>query len=181
MSDSVRPHRWRPTRLPHPWDSLGKNTGVGCHFLLCKERWFPLYNSSRVLGNIVRTKLVTLSLGMARLVCTLCSLSGERGGIEYCMRAKLLQSCPTLCDPVDCGPPGSSVHGVLQTRLLEWVAMPFSKQAVQLNYFCRKLSVEEKLAACSYIAVYLVSWRKIKPKWPSPQIYAMWALLSRGD
>ena len=34
MSDSVRPHGWKPTRLPHPWDSPGKNTGVGCHFLL---------------------------------------------------------------------------------------------------------------------------------------------------
>ena len=34
MSDSVRPHRWQPTRLPRPWDSPGKNTGVGCHFLL---------------------------------------------------------------------------------------------------------------------------------------------------
>ena len=34
MSDSVRPHRQKPTRLPHPWDSPGKNTGVGCHFLL---------------------------------------------------------------------------------------------------------------------------------------------------
>ena len=34
MSDSVRPHRWQPTRLPHPWDSPGKNTGVGCHFLI---------------------------------------------------------------------------------------------------------------------------------------------------
>ena len=34
MSDSVRPHRWQPTRLPHPWDSPGKNTRVGCHFLL---------------------------------------------------------------------------------------------------------------------------------------------------
>ena len=34
MSDSVRPHRWSPTRLLCPWDSLGKNTGVGCHFLL---------------------------------------------------------------------------------------------------------------------------------------------------
>ena len=30
----MRPHRWQPTRLPHPWDSPGKNTGVGCHFLL---------------------------------------------------------------------------------------------------------------------------------------------------
>ena len=34
MSDSVQPHRRQPTRLPHPWDSQGKNTGVGCHFLL---------------------------------------------------------------------------------------------------------------------------------------------------
>ena len=34
LSDSVRPHRWQPTRLPHRWDSPGKNTGVGCHFLL---------------------------------------------------------------------------------------------------------------------------------------------------
>ena len=34
MSDSVRPHKQQPTRLPHPWDSQGKNTGVGCHFLL---------------------------------------------------------------------------------------------------------------------------------------------------
>ena len=34
VSDSVRPHRWQPTRLPRPWDSPDKNTGVGCHFLL---------------------------------------------------------------------------------------------------------------------------------------------------
>src|SRR5574337_857936 len=38
MSDSVRPHRWQPTRFPHPWDSPGKNTGVGCHFLLQCEK-----------------------------------------------------------------------------------------------------------------------------------------------
>ena len=38
MADSVQPHRWKPTRLPHPWDSPGKNTGVGCHFLLqCRK------------------------------------------------------------------------------------------------------------------------------------------------
>ena len=34
VSDSVRPQRWQPTRLPCPWDSPGKNTGVGCHFFL---------------------------------------------------------------------------------------------------------------------------------------------------
>ena len=39
MSDSVRPHRQQPTRLPRPWDSPGKNTGVGCHFLLQWWKW----------------------------------------------------------------------------------------------------------------------------------------------
>ena len=43
------------------------------------------------------------------------------------MHAKSLQSSPTLCDPVDCSPPGSSVHGILQARILEWVAMPSSR------------------------------------------------------
>ena len=39
VSDSVRPHRRKPTRLPRPWDSPGKNTGVGCHFLLQCTKW----------------------------------------------------------------------------------------------------------------------------------------------
>ena len=45
---------------------------------------------------------------------------------SVCMRALWLQSCLTLCDPMDCSPPGSSVHEILQTRILEWVAVPSS-------------------------------------------------------
>ena len=37
-----------------------------------------------------------------------------------------LQSCPTLCDPIDSSPPGSSIHGIFQARVLEWVAIAFS-------------------------------------------------------
>ena len=44
-----------------------------------------------------------------------------------CMHAKFLQLCPTLCDSVDCSPPGSCVHGILQARRLEWVALPSSR------------------------------------------------------
>ena len=44
------------------------------------------------------------------------------GKAKYLMHAKSLQSCPTLGDPMDCSPPGSSVHGILQARVLEWVA-----------------------------------------------------------
>ena len=40
--------------------------------------------------------------------------------------AKSLQWCPTLCDPIDCGPPGSALPGILQARTLEWVAISFS-------------------------------------------------------
>ena len=39
----------------------------------------------------------------------------------------VVQSCPTLCDPVDCSPPGSSIHGIVQAKTLEWFAIPFSK------------------------------------------------------
>ena len=80
--DTVRLHRRQPTRLPRPWDSPGKNTGVGCHFLL------------------------------------------------QCMKVKteseVAQSCRTLSDPMSCSPPGSSVHGIFQARVLEWVAIAFS-------------------------------------------------------
>ena len=73
MSDSVQPHRRQPTRLPHPWDSPGKNTGVGCHFLL------------------------------------------------QCMKVKreseVAQLCPTLHDPMDCSPPGSSIHGIFHSEV----------------------------------------------------------------
>ena len=39
---------------------------------------------------------------------------------------EVAQSCPTLCDPIDCSPPGSSTHEILQARILEWVAISFS-------------------------------------------------------
>ena len=41
------------------------------------------------------------------------------------------QSCPTLCEPMDCSPPGSSVHGIFWARILEWVAIPFSRGSSQ--------------------------------------------------
>ena len=46
---------------------------------------------------------------------------------EMCVCVLDAQSCPTLCDPMDCSLPGSSVHEILQARVLEWVAIPFSK------------------------------------------------------
>ena len=49
--------------------------------------------------------------------------------------AKWLQSCPTLCDPMDCSPPGSSIHGILQASVLEWGAMP-SSRGVSLTQGC---------------------------------------------
>ena len=51
--------------------------------------------------------------------------------LYYIYSAKLLQSCPTLCDPMDCSPPGSSVQQILQTRTLEWVATPSSRGSSQ--------------------------------------------------
>ena len=57
-----------------------------------------------------------------------CNMSQYSG---TCVHAKLLQSCLTLCDPHGSGPPGSSVHEILQARILEWVAMPSSRGSSQ--------------------------------------------------
>ena len=46
--------------------------------------------------------------------------------------SEVTQSCPTLCDPMDCSLPGSSVHGIFQARVLEWVAIAFSKTGLIL-------------------------------------------------
>ena len=52
--------------------------------------------------------------------------------ICYC-ESEILQSCPTFCEPMDCGLPGSSVHGIFQARVLEWVAVSFSRGSSQFR------------------------------------------------
>ena len=47
------------------------------------------------------------------------------------MKSEVTQSCTTLCDPMDCSPPGSSIHGILQARILEWVSISFSRGSSQ--------------------------------------------------
>ena len=58
-----------------------------------------------------------------------CTHYGEQ--YAAAVAAKSLQSCPTLCDPMDCSPPGFSVHGILQARILKWVAISFSRGSSQ--------------------------------------------------
>ena len=53
---------------------------------------------------------------------------------SLCVHAKLLQSSLTLFDPMDCSPPGSSVHGILQARTLEWVAISFSRESLSIVF-----------------------------------------------
>ena len=61
---------------------------------------------------------------------------GERP-VWVCVCAKLLQSCLTLCDPIDCSLPGSSAHGISQAWILEWVASSFSRGSSQLRDWTR--------------------------------------------
>ena len=102
MFDSVRAHRRQPTGLPRPWDSPGKNTGVGCHCLLqCMK---------------VRSE------------------------------SEAAQSCPTVSDPMDCSLPGPSVHGIFQTRVLEWGAIAFSLvSSTNLKNWSREKAVMNEL------------------------------------
>ena len=75
--------------------------------------------------------------------------------------AKLLQSCPTLCKPMDCSPPGSSVCGILQARRLEWAAMPSSRGSSRQRLLSVQLAngLAWRLQASAYWAPW---WRQQK-------------------
>ena len=64
------------------------------------------------------------------------SSSREGPGPTCC--CLVTQSCPTLCNSMDCSPPGSSVHGILQARILEWVATSFSRESHMTDVFLRR-------------------------------------------
>ena len=162
---TLRAHGLQPSRLLCPWDSPGKNTGVGSLSLL--QGSFPTqglnpglphwqadslpseppgrqegmtrskqYSDSDVKTIFMgshRTSLVVqgLRLSLPAQGVKARSLDGEprspvpRGQKES--ESEVAQSCPTLCDAMDYSPPSSSFHGILQARILEWVAISFSK------------------------------------------------------
>ena len=128
VSDSVRPHGQQPTRLLRPWDSPGKNTGVGCHFLLqCMkvESESEVTQSCLTLSYPIDCCLPGSSIhGIFR--ATVLEWGAIAFSPEDSATAKSRQSCLTLCDPIDSSPPGSTVPGILQARILEWVAISFS-------------------------------------------------------
>ena len=70
---------------------------------------------------------IVLSLQINLAIMSILTISVFCAKNMVCMRAKSLQSCPTLCDLMNCKLPVSSVHGIFQARILEWVAMPFSR------------------------------------------------------
>ena len=119
MSNSVRPHRRQPSRLPRPWDSPGKNTGVGRHFLL------------------------------------------------QCMKVKgeseVVQSCPTLSDPMDSSLPGSSAKfpGHLQKQFAKGTTQ---KREVELfechtkpNYYCDKQGLLSMKSFSRHLSAYILN------------------------
>ena len=86
MSDSVRPHRRQPTRLPRPWDSPGKNTGVGCHFLLqcMKEK-----SESEVAQSCHRHSLVAWAENQGGRRVLTCVLQSSLHFPHWCFPTKL--------------------------------------------------------------------------------------------
>ena len=70
---------------------------------------------------------------------------------------KVAQLCLTLCDPMDCSPPDSSVHGILQARILEWVAIPFSKSEIDSHSDLPRSKFHCCLLAVAYQASFLTS------------------------
>ena len=96
---------WSGLPFPPPGDLPDSGIGPAVSYISCIGRWFFLPLSK------IGSKFNIVPDSIYYLV--------ER-------KEKVAQSCPTLCDPMDCSLPGSSTHGILQARILEWVAISFS-------------------------------------------------------
>ena len=107
-----------------------------------------------------RDKAMLLS-SFCNLEGRLCTLLAQRIGFPivsllgkrilfHCLCAKLLQSYLTLCDPIDCNPPGSSVNVILQARILEWVAISFSTGSSQ----CRNQTNVSYISCVGRLVLY---------------------------
>ena len=107
-----------PTRLLYAWDSPGKKTGVGCHFLLQ--------------GNLPNPGIKPTSLRSPVLAGGFFTTSATWEALNVLIRqfSSVAQLCPTLYNPMDCSVPGSPVYGISQARILEWVANPFYRGIV---------------------------------------------------
>ena len=92
MSESLQPYGLYPNKLLCPWDSPGKNTGVSCHALLLGI--FPTQESNPSLLHLLYWQVDSLPL------------------VPPIVFKSVTQLCLTLCDPMDCSPTGSSVHGI---------------------------------------------------------------------
>ena len=96
------------------WFQIGKGVCQGCILSPCL---FNLY-----------AEYIMRSAGLEETQAGIKIAGRNINNLRYAdaAAAKSLQSCPTLCDPMDCSLPGFSVHGILQARTLEWVAISFS-------------------------------------------------------
>ena len=124
VSDSLRPHG-----LHSPWNSSGQNTGVGNLSLF--QGIFPTLGLN---PGLLHCRQILYQLNYEGMLRTSTNYyHKEDVGHIYngllCL-SKSLQSCLSLCDPMDCSPPNSPVHGILQAKILEWVAMPSSQWTI---------------------------------------------------
>ena len=102
-------------------DSPGKNTGVGCHTLL-QEICLPNQGIKPTSPTLQVDSLASEPPGKPTVILWLCKGESESHSVV---------SNPLRLNPMDCSLPGSSVHGILQARILEWVAVPFSRGSSQ--------------------------------------------------
>ena len=88
------------------------------------------YNTSTITGTIDNSKIQQKQVGNDEFGVSTTFVFNIYLYVNV-YKVKVTQSCPTLCDPTDCSPPGFSVHGILQARILECIAIPFSRGSSQ--------------------------------------------------
>ena len=130
----LEPHLQWPEALNALWFKCSPQRLANkemCIFTPCSLPLFSQCIHSQAGQFLLCSLLETCFLGwsVSPLLLAWDLLSGPRHQFVNVSMIVCAQLCSTLCDPMDCSPPGSSVHGILQARILEWVAMPFSRES----------------------------------------------------
>ena len=151
------------------------------------RRCFPLLSTWLIPSVFSPNQKALHKLGCPIEICV--STLPPQHLLPPCVRAKLFQLCPTFCNPMDCNPPGSSVHGISQSRLPEWVAILFSRGSSRprhrtwVTYTAGRFFTSEPpdkspylltllyyyyfliLSPCFIFLIFILYWNIVDPRW----------------
>ena len=135
------------------WNDLGNHQGSPY------QHWLSFGWQGCIMNN--KTPLTPITWETTRVLGSFCQEPERKKKYIFLVVVLVAQSCQSLCDSMDYRPPGSSVHGILQARILEWVAIPFSRGSSQPRDWTQVSCIVSRFFtvwATREVHMFIISW-----------------------